>query len=231
MGAGRARHGPAAHRFRGPRHISGARCRRSSARTNRDPKPALPRLTDFLRLTNGLADRTLNLLPRLANCRIAQDHAEAQRLAAQNPDFYFLLPDGLCYHGATLTGGKKTASGPLAMKRELREATVTLTARERDLDEQAARAEALDREIALLETELERLRLLQQAGEKDSLALDHEMRKLTEETARSNSRISVARLDLERLRREAERSNEQRDRNRAAIAEKETLRGTREQRT
>ena len=29
------------------------------------------------------------------------------------------------------------------------------------------------------------------------------MRKLAEETARSNSRISVARLDLERLRREA----------------------------
>jgi len=194
-----------------------------------EPEASLPRLTDYLRLTNGLADRTLGLLPRLANCRIAPDHAEAQRLAAQNPDFYFLLPDGLCYHGSTLTGGKKTASGPLAMKRELRELTVTLTTRERELDEQASRAESLDREIGLLENELERLRVLQQAGEKDSLALDHEMRKLTEETARSNSRISVARLDLERLRREAERSNEQRDRNREAIAEKETLRATREQ--
>ena len=186
-----------------------------------EPEASLPRLTDYLRLTNGLADRTLGLLPRLANCRIAPDHAEAQRLAAQNPDFYFLLPDGLCYHGSTLTGGKKTASGPLAMKRELRELTVTLTTRERELDEQASRAESLDREIGLLENELERLRVLQQAGEKDSLALDHEMRKLTEETARSNSRISVARLDLERLRREAERSNEQRDRNREAIAEKD----------
>ena len=72
----------------------------------------LPRLTDYLRLTNGFAGRALDLLPRLANCRIAQDRAEAQRLAEENPDFYFLLPDGLCYHGRTLTGGKKTAERP-----------------------------------------------------------------------------------------------------------------------
>jgi chromosome segregation protein len=194
-----------------------------------EPSASLPRLTDYLRLTNGLADRALSLLPRLANCRIARDHAEARRLAEQNPDFYFLLPDGLCYHGCTLTGGRKTASGPLAMKRELREATRTLAARESELEAHVTRADALDREIAVLESELERLRALQQAGEKDSLALDHEMRKLTEETARSNSRISVARLDLERLRREAERASEQRDRNRQAITEKEGLRATREQ--
>ncbi len=90
-------------------------------------------------------------------------------------------------------------------------------------------ADALDREIGGLESELERLRTLQQASEKDSLALDHEMRKLTEETARSNSRISVARLDLERLRRETERSLQQRDLNRDSVAEKETLRVSRDQ--
>lgn len=189
---------------------------------------SLPRLTDYLRLTNGLADRALNLLPRLANCRLVRDHAEAQRLAIENPDLYFLLPDGLCYHGPTLSGGKKTASGPLALKRELRELGGTVAAMERELNEQVARAEALDREIALLETELERLRGLQQAGEKDSLALDHEMRKLGEETSRANSRISVARLELERLSRESERSIEQRDRNREAVTEKERLRGERE---
>jgi len=190
---------------------------------------SLPRLTDYLRLTNGLAHRAFDLLPRLANCRIAQDRAEAQRLAEENPDCYFLLPDGLCYHGSTLSGGKKTAGGPLVMKRELREVTGTLARRESELEEQVVRADALEREIGLLEGELERLRALQQAGEKDSLALDHEMRKLSEETARANSRVSVARLDLERLRREAERSIQQRDENRGAVAEKETLRTQREQ--
>ena len=115
------RHEPAARRFRRPRDVSGAQRSRHSACRTGSRRPSLPRLTDYLRLTNGLADRALDLLPRLANCRIAQDRADAQRLAEENPDFYFLLPDGLCYHGRTLTGGKKTASGPLVMKRELRE--------------------------------------------------------------------------------------------------------------
>lgn len=194
-----------------------------------DPVASLPRLTDYLRLTNGLANRALDLLPRLTNCRIAQDRADAQRLAEENPDFYFLLPDGLCYHGRTLSGGKKTAGGPLVMKRELRELAGTLAVRENQLEEQVGRLDTLDREIGALETELERLRTLQQAGEKDSLALDHEMRKLSEETARSNSRISVARLDLERLRRESERSIQQRDLNRNTVTEKENLRVSSEQ--
>ena len=175
-----------------------------------EPTATLPKLTDHLRLTNGLADRALDLLPRLSNCRIAEDRAEAQKIAQEHPDFYFLLPDGLCYHGRTLTGGKKTASGPLAMKRELREVTGTLARRENELEERVAYADALERDIAVLASELERLRAMQQAGEKDSLALDHEMRKLTEETSRANSRISLARLELERLGRESERSLEQR---------------------
>jgi len=49
--------------------------------------------------------------------------------------------------------------------------------------------ENLEREIALIEEELERLRASQQSQEKDALALDHERRKLSEELARSNSRF------------------------------------------
>ncbi len=37
------------------------------------------------------------------------------------PDLYFLLSDGVCYHGHAVSGGKKTGSGPLGLKRELRE--------------------------------------------------------------------------------------------------------------
>ena len=69
---------------------------------------------------------------------------------------------------------------------------------------------------------------MQQSREKDRVALDHEMRKLGDDLARANSRVSVARLELERLRRDAEKSAEQRERNRAAVAEKERLRAERE---
>ena len=189
----------------------------------------LSRLSDSLRLTNGLTDRAATLLPRVSLCFMAEDRGSAQRLATSYPHLYFLTPEGLCYHGHTVTGGKKTASGPLAMKREARELGGVLAGKQKALDEQVSRLEDLDREIGILEAELERLRGVQQAREKDRVALDHEMRKLADDTNRVNSRLSVARLELDRLKRDAERSQEQRARNQQAVAEKEELREQREQ--
>jgi len=187
------------------------------------------RLSDCLRLVNGLRDRAQDLLPRLARCFIAEDRAAAQRLAGQYPHLYFLLPDGVCYHGYALSGGKKRSSGPLALKRELRELVVTVQAKQKELDERTLVFENLEREIALLEEELERLRSSQQSQEKDALALDHERRKLSEELARANSRLSVSRLELDRLTRESERALEQKDRNTLAVAEKEQARREQEE--
>jgi chromosome segregation protein len=200
------------------------------------PEPAigpetgiLSRLSDSLRLTNGLTDRAATLLPRVSLCFLAEDRSAAQRLAMGYPHLYFLTTDGLCYHGHTVTGGKKTAAGPLAMKREARELTVALQAKQKALDGQVTRLEDLDREIAILEEELERLRGVQQAREKDRVALEHEMRKLADDTNRVNSRLSVARLELDRLQRDAARSQEQREISRQAVEQKEEVREQREQ--
>jgi chromosome segregation protein len=192
------------------------------------PEPAIgpetgivARLNESLKLTNGLRDRAADLLPRLSLCFLAEDRAAAQRLAAGYPHLYFLLAEGLCYHGHTVTGGKKSGAGPLAMKREARELGVKLQSRQSALDERLARQEGLSREIAALEGDVERLRALQQSREKDRVALDHDIRKLGEDLARANSRVSVARLELERLDRDATKSAEQRERSLAAIEAKE----------
>jgi chromosome segregation protein len=115
------------------------------------------------------------------------------------------------------------------MKREARELGAALKARETELRHHAERLDDLQAEIVELEAGLERLRTVQQSREKDAVALDHEIRKLGDETSRSNSRVSVARLELERLRREAGRSLEQREKNQAAVAEREAARVEREQ--
>ncbi|MBZ5576592.1 MAG: chromosome segregation protein SMC [Acidobacteriia bacterium] len=199
------------------------------------PEPAIgpatgiaARLSDSLRLTNGFRDRAVDLLPRVSQCFLAEDRGAAQRLAVSYPHLYFLLPDGVCYHGHTVSGGKKSGAGPLAMKRELRELAGVLEQRQAALDSRVGQFDALSQEITALEGELERLRTLQQSREKDRVALDHEMRKLGEDLARSNSRVSVARLELERLRRDAAQSAEQREKNQAAVEEKEQLRAERE---
>ncbi len=200
------------------------------------PEPAIGpetglagRLSDSLRLTNGFRDRATDLLPRVSLCFLAEDRAAAQRLSTSYPHLYFLLPDGVCYHGHTVTGGKKSGAGPLAMKREARELATALAKRQGSLDEQTKRLDSLLQEIAGLEADLERLRALQQSREKDRVALDHEMRKLGDDLSRSNSRLSVARLELDRLRRDAEKSAAQRETNRAAVQEKDRLRTEREE--
>jgi len=199
------------------------------------PEPAIgpetgiaARLSESLRLTNGFRDRAVDLLPRVSLCFLAEDRPSAQRLAVAYPHLYFLMSDGVCYHGHTVAGGKKSGAGPLAMKRQSRELAATLAARQRVLEEQVARLDALNQDIIGLEAELEHLRALQQSREKDRVALDHEMRQLAEDLSRANSRLSVARLELERLRRDAEKSAGQREKNLAAVEEKEQQRAGRE---
>jgi chromosome segregation protein len=186
------------------------------------------RLRDTLRLTNGFASAPEGLLPRLANCYLVNGREAAHGLAVAHPEAYFLLPDGSCYHGPTVSGGRKTGGGPLALKRELRELSSQTDARERECDTLAAEIEQLEREAALLSEELEAVRGQQQAQEKDALALGHEQRKLAEEYARAGSRLSVVRLELERLVREDQRSRAQREQNQAAVEEKDQARFERE---
>ena len=84
----------------------------------------------------------------------------AQRLAEAHPDCYFLLPDGVSYHGHAVSGGRKTSGGPLALKRELRELTAQVEVREREADELTAELEDLERGLAQLAEELEHVRAL-----------------------------------------------------------------------
>ena len=162
------------------------------------PEPAIgpetgiaARLSDSLRLTNGFKDRAVDLLPRVSLCFLAEDRAAAQRLAVSYPHLYFLLPDGVCYHGHTVTGGKKSGAGPLAMKREARELAATLQRPPGGASMNRWRGStACTQEIIGLEAELERLRALQQSREKDRVALDHDMRKLGDDLARAPIRAS-----------------------------------------
>jgi chromosome segregation protein len=188
----------------------------------------LPRLSDLIRFTNGLSGQTRNLLPRLSGCYLASDLEQARALAEAHDNRYFLLADGQCYSGRTLTGGRKKASGPLVLKREMREFAAQLTEQESVLAARVGDQEALQRETTALEAELERLRQLQQTSEKEAVSLDHDIRRTAEEINRSNSRISVARLELERLTREEERAHEKRAQNQTLVEQKDAERGDRE---
>src|SRR6202043_3920955 len=116
------------------------------------------RLSDHLGFTNGFSSAPRGFLPRLAHCFLAKDRPAAQRLATEHPEFFFLLPDGVSYHGHAVSGGKKTGSGPLALKRELRELTGEVQVKQRAVEGTASALEQLEREIAGLSEDLESLR-------------------------------------------------------------------------
>ncbi len=191
--------------------------------------PELPRLADLIKFTNGLSGQTRDLLPRLSSCYLASDREQARGMAEAYPDRNFLLSDGQCYSGRMLTGGRKKASGPLVLKRELRQFAAQLQEQEGALAARVRDQESLQQETTALEAELERLRQLQQSSEKEAVSLDHDLRRASEEIHRANSRISVARLELERLKREEERAHEQRTRNITLVEQKDAERTDREQ--
>jgi len=182
------------------------------------------RLSDGIRFTNGLTHAPASLVPRLARCYLAEDRASAQRLSLQHPDLFFLLSDGVCYHGHAVTGGKRTGSGPLALKRELRELAQSFAAKQGALTEAQQQMEQLETEIQAQAEELETVRAELQREEKETLVLDQEMRKVNEEFNRASQRLSVSRKELERIGRDAEGLRAQCEQRQAAAAEKDAAR-------
>src|SRR5262249_21384122 len=65
--------------------------------------PALPRLADHVRMTNGLSQCAANLIPKLSRCFIAETPEQACELGIAHPDLYFLIDDGRFYRGQTLS--------------------------------------------------------------------------------------------------------------------------------
>ena len=80
--------------------------------------------------------------PSCATATWSTTAEDARRLAALYTHAYFLTPEGECFHNATVTGGKPASEGPLALKRELREAEARLAKLDGELGK--AETEAAD---------------------------------------------------------------------------------------
>jgi chromosome segregation protein len=189
----------------------------------------ITKLTDALRFTNGLATLPLQTLPRIANCYVVEDRKLARELAERFSQCWFLTPDGVNYHGRAVSGGRKTGAGPLALKRELRELAEIEQQKQRELQQAQGALTDLERDIHKLSEHLEQLRTRQQAQEKDVLALDHESRKLAEEFQRAQSRLSRARMELDRLAQDRSRTQQSLESNQATLQACEAKRAEQEQ--
>jgi chromosome segregation protein len=189
----------------------------------------LTRLTGAVRFTNGFSSAPANLLPRIANCYVVGDRGIAQKLAAEYPHCWFLVTDGVSYHGQAVSGGKKTGAGPLALKRELREISRLELVKQAEMNAAQASFLDLERAISQLAERVEHLRADQQAEEKDLLAMDHESRKLAEEFERVRGNLSHTRTELEQLSRDGVELKRNLEQDREALARSELTKEKQEQ--
>jgi chromosome segregation protein len=151
--------------------------------------PGVTSLKDSIRVLNGFGHTLEAILPKLRNGYIVEDPAEAQRLAGQNPHGYFLTLDGECFHSATVTGGKPASEGPLALKRELREAESKLGKLEAALGKAEMEAAALARSIQELSSHLESSSAQRRQAETDAANQGAALKQMESEVQRVERRL------------------------------------------
>jgi chromosome segregation protein len=181
----------------------------------------LGRLAEKIQLTNGLSASASTVLPRLRSCYLVEDEETARRLALQYPDFHFLLPSGICYRGYTISGGKKTSAGPLALKRELRELRPFIHNLEQSLERASTEVASAEEQIAARTAEVEEVRARLRSVEKTALAVEHELRESNNHVEKAERRLSLAQLEIQRLTHERERAVEQSAQKQAAAEQRE----------
>ena len=119
--------------------------------------PGVKHLGESIKVLNELGSSRNVILDKLRRGYLVEEAAQAPKLASQYPDAYFLTSEGECFHGATITGGKPSSEGPLALKRDLRETESKLGKIEIELKDSEEQAAELVRSIEEMTAQLEHL--------------------------------------------------------------------------
>jgi chromosome segregation protein len=152
-------------------------------------EPGLTPLRDAIKVLNGFGRSLESILPKLRHSYLVENSDEAVRLASRYAHAYFLTPEGECFHNATVTGGKPASEGPLALKRELREAESRFAKLETDLAQAEIEAATLTRAIDELTAQLEVCSEQRRAAETDTANLGAALKQMEGEAQRIERRL------------------------------------------
>ena len=170
------------------------------------PQPASERregvapLKDCIRVLDGFGRSLEVILPKLRDGFVTPDAGLAKSMALENPNAFFLAPSGECFHNVTVTGGKPSMEGPLALKRELRETQKKLAL----VEAEVGRAEMTVASLA---------RLLAELGKRTESA-GQERRNADRESANQSAALRQMEAEAARLERRLEDWTVQNERNR-----------------
>lgn len=164
----------------------------------------LSRLDKLVGFRDPLGPAAKQFLPRLRSAYLTDSASSAERLARDNPQFAFVAPDGTCYQGRMVTGGRADQAGPLGMKRELRTLDAEVMQLEHQMNEVQAELAQLSTELREAEQSLEQINAQQREAERNLFSATHRHEHMQGELARLGLELTLCQNDLLRLRKDSE---------------------------
>jgi len=176
----------------------------------------ISRLDKLVEFRDPLGAAAKQFLPRLRSAYLTDSAAAAEKLSRENSQYAFVTPDGTCYQGRMVTGGRPDEVGPLGMKRELRALDAEVMQIDHEMNEKQAALEAAAAELRFTEQALEEINQKQREAEREAISAMHRHGQMQSELARLGLELTVCqnelariRLDVESARQRAERAKNQ----------------------
>ena len=164
----------------------------------------ISRLDKLVSFRDPLGAAAKQFLPRLRSAYLTDTAASAETLARDNPQFAFVAPDGTCYQGRMVTGGRADEAGPLGMKRELRTLDAEVLQLESEMNEAQAALAQVSAELRDTEHSLEQVNAQQREAERNVFSATHRHEHMQSELARLGLELTVCQNELARLRKDSE---------------------------
>jgi chromosome segregation protein len=164
----------------------------------------ISRLDKLVGFRDPLGAAAKQFLPRLRSAYLTESAAAAEKLARENSQYAFVTPDGTCYQGRMVTGGRADEAGPLGMKRELRALDGEIAQLEKRGEEARAALETLVADLRAAEQSLEEVNAQKQIAEREVYAAKHRHEQTQAELARLGLELTLCQSELARIRQDAE---------------------------
>jgi chromosome segregation protein len=190
----------------------------------RTDEGVVSRLDKLVGFRDPLGAAAKQFLPRLRSAYLTDSATAAEKLARDNPQFAFVTPDGTCYQGRMVTGGRADEAGPLAMKRELRALDADVEALELRADQTKVVLENIAAELRATEQSLEEVSAQQHAAERDVFSAKHRYEQTQADLARLGLELTVCQGELHRIRQDVDHARSHAERARHQLAAANTTR-------
>jgi chromosome segregation protein len=168
------------------------------------PGDFIARLDRIVEFRDPLGPATKYFLRKLRTAYIVATPEVAERMAYDNPHSYFLTLDGTCYHGRTVSGGRKGEAGPLALKRELPHHETDAARLDRIAAEQQSELTRLESEIVAGEQHVAAAIAHHLEAEKALVTATHQGEQTRSELQRVETTLATEREEIARLHSAAE---------------------------